>query len=104
MEEIERVVSRFSGRVPLMANMVEGGKTPIVNARDLEKLGFSLVIFPGGVVRAIAATERDYYANLLASGSNEGFRNRMFDFSGLNDLIGTPDLLAEGKRYDGEAA
>lgn len=104
LEEIEKIVSRFSGRVPLMANMVEGGKTPIVGAADLEKLGFSLVIFPGGVVRAIAATQRDYYANLIASGSNEAFRHRMFDFAGLNELIGTPEMLAEGKRYDGEAA
>lgn len=104
LDEMERIAARFSGRVPLMANMVEGGKTPTMAAADLERLGFSLVIFPGGVVRAIAATQRDYYANLLATGSNEAFRNRMFGFTGLNELIGTPHMLAEGKRYDGEAA
>jgi 2-methylisocitrate lyase-like PEP mutase family enzyme len=85
-----------------MANMVEGGKTPIINAAGLQELGFSFVIFPGGIVRAIAATARDYYANLLSSGSNEAFRNRMFDFAGLNGVIGTDDLLASGKRYDGD--
>lgn len=104
LEQIERIVRQFSGRVPLMANMVEGGKTPIVGAAGLERLGFSFVIFPGGIVRAIAATARDYYANLVANGSNEAFRNRMFDFAGLNGVIGTPELLAEGKRYDGETA
>lgn len=102
MEEIHQIVKRFGGRVPLMANMVEGGKTPIINASGLQELGFSFVIFPGGIVRAIAATARDYYANLLASGSNEAFRNRMFDFAGLNGVIGTDDLLASGKRYDGD--
>jgi 2-methylisocitrate lyase-like PEP mutase family enzyme len=102
MDEINLVVERFGGRVPLMANMVEGGKTPIINASGLQELGFSFVIFPGGIVRAIAATARDYYANLLASGSNEAFRNRMFDFAGLNGVIGTDDLLASGKRYDGD--
>ncbi|GAB5460622.1 isocitrate lyase/PEP mutase family protein [Hoeflea alexandrii] len=102
MEEINLIVKRFGGRVPLMANMVEGGKTPIINASGLQALGFSFVIFPGGIVRAIAATARDYYANLLASGSNEAFRNRMFDFAGLNGVIGTDDLLASGKRYDGD--
>jgi 2-methylisocitrate lyase-like PEP mutase family enzyme len=100
LEQIQGIVSRFAGRVPLMANMVEGGKTPPLGASDLEALGFSFVIFPGGVVRAIARTARDYYANLLAEGSNAAFRDRMFDFAGLNDLIGTPDLLAAGKRYD----
>lgn len=104
MEQIEKIVARFAGRAPLMANMVEGGKTPIVDAAGLEKLGFSFVIFPGGIVRAIAATARDYYHNLIAKGSNEVFRNRMFDFAGLNAVIGTPELLAEGKRYDGDAA
>lgn len=100
LEEIEQIVSRFAGRVPLMANMVEGGKTPIVDAAGLEKLGFSFVIFPGGIVRAIAAQAKDYYANLIGNGSNEAFRSRMFDFAGLNDVIGTPDLLAKGKTYD----
>lgn len=104
MEEIARIVELFGGRVPLMANMVEGGKTPIVDAAGLEKLGFSFVIFPGGIVRAVAATQRDYYRNLIANGSNEAFRNRMFDFTGLNALIGTPELLEEGKRYDGGEA
>ena len=50
----------------------------------------------------IAATARDYYANLIGSGSNEAFRSRMFDFTGLNAVIGTPGLLAEGRAYDEE--
>ncbi|WP_349360900.1 isocitrate lyase/phosphoenolpyruvate mutase family protein [Stappia sp.] len=104
MEEIERIVARFRGRVPLMANMVEGGKTPIVGARGLQDLGFSFVIFPGGVVRAIAKTAQDYYANLIATGSNEAFRPRMFDFAGLNGVIGTPEMLETGKTYDKGAA
>lgn len=104
LEEIERVVSRFAARVPLMANMVEGGKTPMLDAAGLEKIGYRFVIFPGGIVRAIAATAREYYASLIANGSNQPFRNRMFDFTGLNDVIGTPGMLAEGKRYDEGAA
>ncbi|NIA69936.1 isocitrate lyase/PEP mutase family protein [Pelagibius litoralis] len=100
MAEIEAVVKRFAGRAPLMANMVEGGKTPAVDAAGLERLGFSFVIFPGGVVRALAATAQDYYGNLVASGSNAAFRDRMFDLGGLNEIIGTSELLARGKRYD----
>lgn len=102
LEQIEKAVARFAGRVPLMANMVEGGKTPAMDAAGLEKLGYSLVIFPGGIVRAVAATARDYYSNLVAKGSNADFRNRMFDFSGLNELIGTPEMLELGRHYDGE--
>lgn len=104
VDQIRAIIERFAGRVPLMANMVEGGKTPMIDAAGLEELGFSLVIFPGGIVRAVAATARDYYSNLVGSGSNEAFRNRMFDFTGLNDVIGTPELLAEGKKYDEDNA
>jgi 2-methylisocitrate lyase-like PEP mutase family enzyme len=104
VEDLDTVCARFRGRVPLMANMVEGGKTPIRDASDLEARGFSFVIFPGGIVRAVAATARDYYSNLLSHGSNEAFRNRMFDFNGLNETIGTAKLLDAGKAYDGDAA
>jgi 2-methylisocitrate lyase-like PEP mutase family enzyme len=83
-----------------MANMVEGGKTPLLAAAELEALGFALVIFPGGIVRALARMASEYYASLAAHGSSEPFRSRMLDFTGLNDLIGTPELLATGKRYE----
>jgi 2-methylisocitrate lyase-like PEP mutase family enzyme len=66
---------------------------------DLQSLGFSLVIFPGGIVRAVAKTAGDYYRGLISTGSNEGFKDRMFDFSGLNDVIGTNQMLAQGKTY-----
>jgi 2-methylisocitrate lyase-like PEP mutase family enzyme len=81
--------------------MVEGGAPPIHSAPALEALGFSIVIFPGGIVRALAKTAEDYYASLRAHGSNRPFRERMFDFDGLNARLGTPEMLALGKRYDG---
>jgi 2-methylisocitrate lyase-like PEP mutase family enzyme len=97
--ELDRIAPALGG-VPLMANMVEGGKTPLLTAAELEALGFALVIFPGGIVRALGHMASEYYASLAAHGTSEPFRNRMLDFTGLNDLIGTPELLATGKRYD----
>jgi 2-methylisocitrate lyase-like PEP mutase family enzyme len=97
--ELKRIAPALGG-VPLMANMVEGGKTPVLAAAELEALGFALVIFPGGIVRALAHMASEYYGSLAAHGTSEPFRNRMLDFTGLNDLIGTPELLAVGKRYD----
>jgi 2-methylisocitrate lyase-like PEP mutase family enzyme len=97
--ELKRIPPALGG-VPLMANMVEGGKTPLLTAVELEALGFALVIFPGGIVRALGQMASEYYASLATHGTSEPFRNRMLDFTGLNDLIGTPELLAVGKRYD----
>ena len=99
-EQLGDIAGALKGVRPLVANMVEGGTTPIHNAAELSDLGFQIVIFPGGIVRAMAKTAVDYYASLAAAGSNAPFADRMFDFNGLNALIGTPDMLALGKSYE----
>lgn len=99
--QLEQIATRFSRRIPLLANMVEGGATPITGADDLEDLGFSIVIFPGGIVRALARTAQDYYQSLSKHGSNKPFVEHMFDFDGLNTVIGTAEMLKKGAHYDG---
>lgn len=99
--QIVAVMDRLGGRVPLLANMVEGGRTPLRSAAELQGLGYSIAIFPGGAVRAIAATAERYYANLIAAGSNAALADQMHDFGGLNAVIGTDEMLAAGRRYDG---
>jgi 2-methylisocitrate lyase-like PEP mutase family enzyme len=98
-EQMDAACRRFASRVPLLANMVEGGQTPLQSAADLGARGFRLVIFPGGTARAVAHALQAYYASLQAHGSSAPMRERMLDFDGLNALIGTPELLALGKRY-----
>jgi 2-methylisocitrate lyase-like PEP mutase family enzyme len=98
-DDLARMAGALREQAPLMANMVEGGKTPPLSAAELEAIGFALVIFPGGIVRAFGHLAGEYYASLAKHGSSEPFRSRMLDFAGLNDLIGTPELLALGKRY-----
>jgi 2-methylisocitrate lyase-like PEP mutase family enzyme len=103
-DDLGRMVAGLSNRAPLMANMVEGGKTPPLSAAELEGLGFALVIFPGGIVRALGQMAADYYGSLAAHGTTEPFRARMLDFDELNAVIGTPEMLALGQRYETPAA
>ncbi|HET9823508.1 MAG TPA: isocitrate lyase/phosphoenolpyruvate mutase family protein [Burkholderiaceae bacterium] len=98
--QMDAACARFASRVPLLANMVEGGKTPVQGADELAARGFRIVIFPGGAARAVAHALQGYYASLHAHGSTAPWRERMLDFDGLNALIGTPDLLARGTRYE----
>ena len=58
--DLVHIVEKLGRSLPLMANMVEGGKTPALSAAELEDIGFSLVIFPGGIVRALGQMSRDY--------------------------------------------
>lgn len=100
-DQLAAVTSRLGKLRPLMANMVEGGATPLASAAELGDLGFRLVIFPGGIVRALAHTANEYYRSLRQHGTNMPFRERMYDFGQLNELIGTPDMLALGAGYEG---
>ncbi len=102
-DELAKIPERFKGRVPLLANMVEGGATPISSAQTLQEIGFDVVIFPGGIVRALARTAQEYYTSLRNAGSNKPFSDRMHDFDGLNAAIGTPQMLALGKKFDGKS-
>ena len=99
-EQMNEACARLAGRIPLLANMVEGGKTPVQSAEELGRRGFRIVIFPGGTARAVAHTLQGYYGSLKAHGSTAPWRERMLDFDGLNTLIGTPELLAAGRRYE----
>ncbi len=99
--EQQRVLPAKLGHLgPLVANMVEGGRTPMADAGTLREMGYRLAIFPGGLVRAYAHMTRAYMASLKANGSNDPFRDRMLDFKELNGLVGTPELLAVGKKYE----
>ena len=100
-EQMDAACARFAQRVPLLANMVEGGQTPVQSAAELGAKGFRIVIFPGGTTRAVAHALQGYFGSLAAHGSTTTWRERMLDFDGLNALLGTPELLARGRGYEG---
>jgi 2-methylisocitrate lyase-like PEP mutase family enzyme len=99
-EQMDIACKRFASRIPLLANMVEGGKTPVQSTQELSKRGYKIVIFPGGTARAVAHTLQGYYASLHAHQTTLPWQSQMLDFDGLNAVIGTPALLAQGKQYE----
>ena len=98
--QMDAACSQFAARVPLLANMVEGGKTPVQNATELGERGFRIVIFPGGTVRAVTHTLHGYYSSLKAHQTTAPWQSAMLDFEGLNDVIGTPALLSSSRQYE----
>jgi 2-methylisocitrate lyase-like PEP mutase family enzyme len=100
LDEMKQLTAQFSGRIPLLANMVEGGKTPIQSTDELAEIGYKIAIFPGGAVRAIAHHLTDYFGQLIANGNNTKFAKKMYDFNGLNDIIETNALLDLGIKYE----
>ena len=98
--QMRLVNERFSPRIPLMANMVEGGKTPLMSSQELEEIGYSLVIFPGGYVRATAKLATRYFESLKKNGTTEPFLEEMLNFNQLQSLLGTDEILNQGKGYE----
>jgi 2-methylisocitrate lyase-like PEP mutase family enzyme len=99
-EQMNTACQQFAQRVPMLANMVEGGKTPVQSAQALGQRGYKIVIFPGGTARAVAHTLQGYYASLHQHQTTLPWQDQMLDFDGLNAVLGTPELLAQGAKYD----
>ncbi|MDQ7843420.1 MAG: oxaloacetate decarboxylase [Armatimonadota bacterium] len=95
--ELERLARALPP--PAMANMVEGGATPLLSARELEAMGYRLVIFPGAAVRAAAAAMVRVMAVLRQQGTTEPLRESMLSFAELNDLLGLPEFQRREERY-----
>jgi len=98
-EHISLMAERFCGRAPLVLNQVEGGRTPLLNRESYARYGFSIVLFPGGLFRAVAFAMEEYFKSLEDNGSNISFASRMFDFHKVNEILGTSEELARAENY-----
>jgi len=97
--QLARVGAELGQQIPLLANMVEGGKTPLHSAAELGQLGYKLVIFPGAMLRTLSRAGAEYLAVLKRDGTTAGIMDRMFDFKQANKMIGTDELLDTGRKY-----
>lgn len=100
VEELARVARVFGG-VPLVANMVEDGKTPYLPAEALAELGYKIALFPISALLAAAARLEDVYAR-LAGGEGLPPDERRVTFRHYNEIVGLPGLLAEAARLSRE--
>jgi len=88
--EMARICRAFDR--PLIANMVEGGRTPVLSKERLQELGYRIAIFPATGFLAAAAALRTAYAGLLASGSSVSLDLPLYDFQEFSLLMGFDDI------------
>jgi 2-methylisocitrate lyase-like PEP mutase family enzyme len=100
VEHMRRLCAELGAKAPLMANMVEGGTTPVMSAAELGEIGYSFVIFPGAFVRALVFMGREFFASLKEHGTTQPYWGRMVDLKGINQLVGADEMLAAGRAYD----
>ena len=96
-EEMRRIGKAFD--LPLLANMVERGRTPVLSKQDLESIGYKLAIFPVTALLAAVAAMKNVYQQFQDQGSSSGGSTPLFDFSELTKLMGFEDVWEFEKRY-----
>jgi len=98
LEELRRVAETFKGAT-LLANMVEGGRTPYLSTRELEAMGFKIALYPGSGFLTAAGALQLVYRNLKDAGTGTGSKAPMMPFAQMNDLMGFPAVHAFERRY-----
>jgi methylisocitrate lyase len=96
VEQMRRVAAEIAA--PSMANMVPGGRTPILPAKELEQIGFACVAYPTALTYVVARAASDLLEHLQRTGTTEGIEDRMMKFDEFNALVGLPELRAREER------
>tara|TARA_R110000787_G_scaffold181008_3_gene293094 strand:- start:28017 stop:28874 length:858 start_codon:yes stop_codon:yes gene_type:complete len=96
-EEMRTICERFD--LPLLANMVEGGRTPVLTKDELQSLGYKIAIFPGSGFLATAAALDATYKQLKNHGSTAGSNVPFYPFADFSSLMGFDKVYAFDKKY-----
>ena len=84
---------------PNVANMIEGGKTPVLQKEELASMGFHLILYPLTGLFAAGKTMRDFYFKLHNDGTTLGMEENLLNFEEFNDLIGVEDKYRQSEKY-----
>jgi 2-methylisocitrate lyase-like PEP mutase family enzyme len=85
---------------PLMANMVEGGLTPVLTPAELAELGFQVAIFPASGFLAVTETLTRIYRALHDHGTSAAADTDLHPFSAFNKLMGFDEIIEFEDRFD----
>jgi 2-methylisocitrate lyase-like PEP mutase family enzyme len=97
IDEMRAIGKRFD--LPLMANMVEKGRTPVLSRAELESFGYRIAIFPVTALLAAVKAMSGVYAHLKAEGSSQGVPVALEDFAALTRLMGFEEIREFEQRH-----
>ena len=86
-------------RAPLVANMIEGGATPLASSETLNKIGFSIILYPLSVLFANTFATMSMLRELKKTGTTAKLKQKIVDFDQFNDLVELPKFRKMEKQY-----
>ena len=97
IEELKKIGKSI--KAPLVANMIEGGATPIISAQTLYKMGFKIILYPLSVLFANTFATMNILKELKNTGNTEKFKQKVVDFDQFNDLVELSKFRKMEKKY-----
>jgi methylisocitrate lyase len=94
-----RAVKAAIPDAPLFANMIEGGKTPLLTYQELQDLGYKMVVFPLSALLAATKAIAAVYDELYRTKTTAGVADRLVDFHEFEQIVGVPQLRELEQRY-----
>jgi methylisocitrate lyase len=101
VEELREVAEAIPD-APLFANMIEGGKTPLLSSEELRELGYKMVVYPLAALFSAARAVGETYRALFEEKSTASRRDAMVSLGEFEEIIGVPDWRELERRYVAE--
>ncbi len=86
-------------KAPLVANMIEGGATPLSSSKKLHNMGFKIILYPLSILFANAYASLDILKELKKTGTTSKFNKKLVSFDQFNDLVELPKFRKLETRY-----
>jgi 2,3-dimethylmalate lyase len=96
-EEMKQIAREVPG--PLVANMIERGVTPLMGPKELQDLGFELVVWPLAPLYSVAKSLTEVYTTLRKDGSTLAILDRLMPFNQFNEIVGLEEKYALDVKY-----
>jgi 2-methylisocitrate lyase-like PEP mutase family enzyme len=97
VEQMRRIIREV--KAPHMANMLPGGKTPMLTAKELQEMGYSVVAYATACTYAITKAVRDLFDTLYRTGTTASLEDRMVKFDEFNRLVGLEEIRKKEEKY-----
>ncbi len=97
LEEMKKIGREINA--PLVANMIEGGATPLSSAETLNKMGFKIILYPLSVLYANTFATMNILKELKKSGNTTKYKQKVVNFDQFNDLVELPKFRKMEKKY-----
>ncbi len=97
LEEMKKIGKEINA--PLVANMIEGGATPLSSAETLNKMGFKIILYPLSVLYANTFATMNILKELKKSGNTRKYKHKVVNFDQFNDLVELPKFRKMEKKF-----